>query len=169
MEKAWLQKLIQYHYSKQNLFYMLLRKNLALLGSGECETQDLSKALSTPHFIVGVAKLIWIIPTRKCVSSTFSVTIFPKTDYTITLRSVLARRWLQEEVNVWRPQPLVAAAAAGGRATVTTFLVRKAPMSRQSVTSTLWSVLPCASHSPARSSSGQRQIFSLQLIKMEVS
>lgn len=92
--------------------------------------------------------------------------ISPSKHIIVTSRSVLAWKWLKEEHGGWRPQLLAAPhCSVRGRATITTFLIIKAPVSLQ-LSVYFESVLPCAGHSPALSSSEEWQIFGLQLIKM---
>jgi len=109
------------------------------------EAQDF-KALSTPHFIVGAAKLIWTIPMRQ-------ITEPPRGARCLGGGS-------EEEVGVWRPQPeaeLQSPRPSPDRCP------RRDNLSPPH--SGRFSRVPASS---ARSSSGQRQIFSLQLIRTAV-
>lgn len=104
---------------------------------------------------------------RKCVSATFTVDNFPPNAWHNHLEDCAGlevaqkRSLVAEDHSSW--QPHTAQREAG---TITTFLTKGTGIA--TIVNTVWSVLPCASHSPACSTLGQQQIFGLQLIKTEI-
>lgn len=78
---------------------------------GRGEAPDLNKALSTPHFIVRVAKFIGITQMKKCVSSTFNRNNFPhnrlhnRLEEPVGLELAHKRRLVSEDHSPWQQRP----------------------------------------------------------------